>query len=160
MTATGIFKTSLALSLVMLMASVHAETYRWVDENGVVNYSQRKPRGVEAEVIGSTAPAPATAAAAAPQPGVSDTPAADNLTAEQQEMKAELEAAELERQEQIAKIRQDNCERARRVLANLSSEGRIRIQDEQGNQRAMPEEERQQRITEAQKGIVSNCSSS
>ena len=72
---------------------------------------------------------------------------------------AKLQANEQERQDTIAKIRKDNCERSRRVLDNLSSRGRIRLNQEDGSQRMMPEEERQQRIEEAQKGIVANCDS-
>lgn len=72
-------------------------------------------------------------------------------------MLAELQQNEASRQQQVEKIRQENCQRSRRVLENLTSRGRIRINQQDGTQRAMPEEERQQRISDAQQGIVANC---
>lgn len=146
-----------------------ADTYRWVDENGVVNYSERKPHGVDAELISmsasskpATAPisaAPATAPAYASSTQSGGQPGQENLSPEQQQMLAELQQNEADRQQQVEKIRQDNCERSRRVLQNLTSRGRIRINQEDGAQRVMPEEERQQRIGDAQQGIAANCDS-
>jgi hypothetical protein len=43
------------------------------------------------------------------------------------------------------------------VLQKLSSKGRIRVRDAHGEEVAMPEEERQSRIIEAQRDVVSNC---
>ena len=38
----------LAAVTLLLPLLMGTEVYRWVDENGVVNYTQTKPRGVEA----------------------------------------------------------------------------------------------------------------
>ena len=144
-----------------------ADTYRWVDDNGVVNYAERKPRGIPAErvtviegdsaslSVASQQPSPAPArnysTSTAPTSGM---PALDDR---QQDMMAELQQNEATRQEQVAKIRKDNCERSRRVLDNLSVNNRIRVRGDDGNERVITEPERQQRIAEAQQGIVANC---
>jgi hypothetical protein len=136
-----------------------AAVYRWVDENGVVNYTQMKPEGVDAELVSeatgrrgapSQPPRPAPAI-----PAESDGP---SLTDEQQKMLSDLQAAEQARQAEIARVREANCQEARDLLARLTSRGRIRITGPDGEERVMPEEERQRRIDEAQRAIVANCS--
>ena len=55
-------------------SAAHADTYRWIDDNGVVNYAERKPRDVPSERVTRIAEtkkqqqrsAGASAAAAAP----------------------------------------------------------------------------------------------
>ncbi len=68
-----------------------------------------------------------------------------------------LQSAEAQRQAQVEQIRMDNCRRSRRVLANLSNTGRIRVVDESGEQLVLSEDDRTQRISEAQQGIATNC---
>ena len=63
-------KTLLLLAAVPLLMG--AEVYRWVDANGVVNYSQMKPRGVAAEQIATDPGAPPATPEAAPAPASSE----------------------------------------------------------------------------------------
>ena len=79
------------------------------------------------------------------------------MNEDQQEMLRELQTAEADRQEQVARIRQDNCDRSRRVLNNLTAKDRVRVRDDNGIERSLPEDERQQRIADAQRGIVEFC---
>jgi hypothetical protein len=157
-------------SLSIFMSSANADTYRWVDDSGVVNYSEKKPRGIAPERVtkvasegkGRSQSPAAPAAVAAPVSQTVRTPSSNggndqNLSKEQQEMLSQLKTVESGRQQQLAKIRQDNCERSRRALDNLSANARIRVRGEDGGQRVLPEEERQQRISEAQRGVVVNC---
>lgn len=153
----------IALILCCMPALMGAEIYRWVDANGVVNYTQQKPLGIPSErVVTGTAgtrratdepPVPSTPAgpaAAAPTQNADLSPA-------QQEALDALRAAETARQTELANVRAANCERARGVLARLSERGRIRVRDDSGNERMMDEDERQTRIAEAQRGVVENC---
>ncbi len=142
-----------------------ADTYRWVDDNGVVNYAERKPRGVPDSRItrvASVTTRAGTSSSRAPSssPAPSFTPQTQNqveLTGDQQEMLRGLQQAEVDRQAQVAQIKRDNCERSRRVLANLTAKDRIRVRSETGIERVLPEEERQEKIAAAQRGIVENC---
>jgi hypothetical protein len=142
--------------LCCLPALMGAEIYRYVDANGVVNYVQQLPYGVQGERIQTNAGAPVIAEKA--QPPTTNAPAQPKLDPQQQAMLDELNKKEKARRDEIARIRQDNCKRSRQVLERLSVAGRVRVNDPDGTQRMMPEDERQQRIAEAQKGIVTNCS--
>ena len=71
-----------------------------------------------------------------------------------------LKKTEEARKEEIARIREANCTRSKDVLERLSSAGRIRVKGPDGQEVKMPEEERQSRIEEAQRGIVANCNPS
>lgn len=149
-----------------------AETYRWVDENGVVNYAERKPTGVpEAAVTALPDPRPVTVPASSPNADRSnrailpsaeprDNESLQGLDPEQAALLDELQAAEGLRRERVAKIQANNCARAQSILTNLTSKSRIRVRDDNGTERVLDEEERQERIADAQRGIAENCTAS
>jgi hypothetical protein len=147
-------------ALPMLMA---ADVYRWVDAEGVVNYTQRKPEGVDAARLQAATGQPLDAAGTryptdpteAVPAGVDPSPAAGEGP---QSLLARLQAAELARQAEVARVRESNCEQSRAVLSRLSDKGRIRVRGDEGEHRVMPEEERQERIAQAQRDVVDNCS--
>jgi hypothetical protein len=142
----------LVLAAPLLMG---AEIYRYIDSNGVVTYAQQLPYGVKGELIKTTAGAPTVAVTTVGEP---EKPAEPKLSPEQQAMLDNLKKAEQARQAEITQIREANCTRSKEVLERLSSAGRIRVKGPDGQETKMPEEERQARIDEAQKGIVANCS--
>ena len=142
--------------------SAHAEVYRWVDENGVVNYSAQPPEGNKAQKVNARAAARPSGNSALPSPAPA--PAADDATDEaselddrQQKMLEELKAIEAQRTQEIADIRRANCEKSREVLDRLTQTDRIRIRNNDGSERIIGEDERQSRISEAQRGVASNC---
>ncbi len=137
------------------------EIYRWVDENGVVNYTQQKPRGMESEAIVTNtgnrrASSRTPAQVQAPAPATSSA-TGEPLSAEQEKMLEGLKAAEQARQNEIAKIKEQNCQQARDVLARLTVKNRIRVKGADGEYTTMPEDERQERISQAQQNIVRYC---
>lgn len=153
-----------AALLVVLPCLMGAEIYRWVDENGVVNYTQQRPSNVDVDVdveqittrTGArgvsneipVTPAPPAASVGENQQG--------DLTDDQQAMLERLRSTESVRQEQVAEIRTSNCKQARTMLQDLQARGRVRVRDGDGV-RVMDEDERQQRISEAQEGVAVNC---
>jgi hypothetical protein len=145
-----------ALALLLLLPCLMgAEIYRYVDANGVVNYVQQLPYGVTGERVQTIAGASTVTEAAAPPVAKPTEPALDP---QQQAMLDDLKKADQARKDEIARIRAANCTRSREVLERLSVHGRIKVTDPDGEVRAMPEEERESRIAEAQQGIVTNCS--
>ncbi|MFU8816396.1 MAG: DUF4124 domain-containing protein [Pseudomonadales bacterium] len=153
-----------ALAIAALPLLMGADVYRWVDADGVVNFTQQKPQGFDAERVRaqtgeridrSTVSTGSTATPAARAAGGRTDPALDD---QQRSMLAGLEAAEQARRLELAKIRDANCQQARTVLEHLSTRGRIRVRGDDGSEQVMPEEERQQRIAEAQRGVAANCS--
>ena len=155
------------LALLVVPLLMGAEAYRWVDKDGVHYTQLAPPEGIKAEKIqfregGAsmrvTEEMPTPADVGTP-PAASSSPTAQdqNLTPDQQTMLENLRKAEVARQAEVVKIREANCTKARQVLEQLSATGRIRIRDAAGEERAMPEDERQTRIAEAQRAIVTNC---
>lgn len=113
---------SSASLLLMLAITASAEVYRWVDEQGVVNYGSRPPAGSKAKQVDAEAaplsvvPAPAKPASAAS--GAAEQAAlrarVRNLEAqveEQRRQRAMLQAAESERLDQA----RADCEAQRRL---------------------------------------------
>jgi hypothetical protein len=137
------------------------EIYRWIDDQGVVNYTQQKPRDKDAEAILTRSGTRATTAE--PAPTVVEAPVTsatgEPLNEEQQKMLEDLRRAEAARQEEVARIKEHNCERSRDVLERLTVKNRVRVADENGQYRVMPEDERQERISEAQENIARYCAS-
>ena len=165
-------RKSLVLFVLMgITGSVLAEeVYRWVDADGVVNFTQQRPREVTAEQISPrnsdvnivTNVAQNTAAMSGQQPQSFPATAGDQsrqMDAAQQEMLEGLRAREAQRQVALADARESNCKKSRDVLVRLTGKSRIRIRGSDGVERMMPEEERRQRIDDAQKGVANNCSS-
>lgn len=132
------------------------EIYRWIDETGVVNYTQQKPRGTESEAIVTGGGSTTRTVQEAPEP-VASVATGEPLSAEQEKMLEGLRAAEQVRQTEIAKIKQDNCQQSRDVLSRLTLKNRIRVRGEDGEYSVMPENERQDRISKAQENIARYC---
>lgn len=149
-----------------------SDYYVWVDENGVTNYSERNPKGYNAQhVTESTAlgfpqdsansrrpgrPPPAQA----PQAQSSDTPAATApASAPGQEVDPDELAAQQRAafEQEIAETKRKNCELGKRNLAQLQAYARIRVEGEDGTERLLGDEEKQARIDEARQIIRENC---
>ncbi len=154
-----------------------ATVWRSVSADGVVTYSQSQPTGIPAVPVAvadppadsSSGPETAASPTAEPQtpaPGATSDDAdgpsavasgAPKLTAEQQAALEGLRAAERARQDEARKLQLANCNRARDVLTRLTANGRIRVRDASGAERAMTEAERNARIAAAQTAVVRSC---
>lgn len=131
-----------ALLLAGFATAAAAEIYRWVDENGQAHYGDRPPKGAEAERIlpGSRSFDAASTRTSAPQPaGGDDT--------------AEAPADEAER---TARIRREQCQKARERLENYREASRIRVQEEDGVRELSPDE-RVQAIARAEADVAQLC---
>jgi hypothetical protein len=134
------------------------EIYRWVDESGVVNYTQQKPRGTDVETIATDSGGPRVVEEPITPP-LQSSATGQPLNEEQQKMLEGLQAEERNRQNEIARIKEQNCQQSRDVLSRLTIKSRIRIKGEDGEYTVMGEDERQDRIAEAQEGIALYCAS-
>ena len=136
-------------ALVFAVAGVQADTviYKWSDNSGKVIYSQTPPpSGTPFEVVKQEAPVPlGNAANNSNQQLSSVRPSRSEQRAEQ------------ERIAQSEQIRQENCAQAQTNLSSLTSRGQVTIKEGE-LYRKLTEEERQQRITEAQSQIDEFCS--
>ena len=126
--------------------------YKWVDQNGEIQYTQLPPPvGVEVLEIRS-APPPA------------DDPAAESAKLQEQvealdERMEERQAAtaEAELRAKNAEIRRQNCITARKNLGELQQGGIKRYRLPDGTVLRMTEEDRLKRIAETETAITENC---
>lgn len=137
--------------LAMLVFSSHAvaETYKWVDEDGTVHYTQTPPPpDIQAETI-------------KPPPDVNIEKAREDLQRQQELVdKIREQRLEQEKNEQLAQKerqqREENCKMARERL-NSYTQPRVRYTDDQGNRQYFTEEERQEQIQKSKDMIEEFC---
>lgn len=156
------YSTRLALITILAMPFLlGAEVYKWVDEDGVVHFSQLPQRNTAAERINVRS---GTSSHRAVQPTTSKEPTASTeaqpLTPEQQAMQDQLNKEEQSRMQNIAKARDDNCKAAQKRFDNLTQYARIRMKGADGEYRVLTEEERMKEINQAKADVVEFCSGS
>jgi hypothetical protein len=126
--------------------------YKWVDQNGAIQYTQfPPPSGIEVLEI-RNAPPPADDPAAERARLQQETEALDKRMEERKET-----AARAEQQAKNRKIRQENCAVARKNLSELQQGGIKRYRLPDGTVLRLTEEDRQKRIAETEAEIAENC---
>ncbi|GMR07975.1 MAG: hypothetical protein BMS9Abin26_0980 [Gammaproteobacteria bacterium] len=153
----------LILSLAGISATVSAAAYRWVDDEGNVQFTQEPPpQDKIAEKI-------KTLKDPRPQPASSSTEnksaeakksAGDNKAENEKDAKAQAEAEKREKarlKKEQAKRDKKNCARARANKKKLSEHPRIRFIDKKGNVTRLKDEDRLARIKEAGEQIKKLC---
>ncbi len=169
-------RSALVAGLLLCCAtgSVQAEIFRWVDANGVVNYTQQKPQGVEAVVLGKGGDrARVRYAPATPEPSSETATSESTATTGSRELQpaerqaelneaqraklAQLKADQAKAEAKLAADKQANCKQAESMLSQLTERSRIRLRGEDGSERVIGEDERQDRISRAQLTIAENC---
>lgn len=137
-----------ALAALALCSTVQAaKFYKWVDRNGVTHYSAKPPApgvGTVIKVSGSAVSAPTPA-------GAEEKPAAKNKKAAK-DFDPQAEADRLNK-EQVAK----QCSSFRKNLATMNKHSRIRLVKQDGSIEVLGEDQRQERIKEAQDFIKESC---
>lgn len=155
------YKYFLILALA-ISGNSYAELNKWVDENGKVHYSdQPPPARVKAEKLRPVYSAPAIEAASG-VPAAS-APAAPKTFAEREAeykkaQQTKKEAADKAAKEQAdAEMNKTNCNIAQQNLRALQVNSRITDVDAKGERSFMSDEQRHQRIEQAQQAISTFC---
>jgi len=134
--------------LLICSAGVSAQQiYRWVDEKGSVHFGAQPPQGVQAQRISAKAPNPGSVAAP------SANKASGVMDAKQQEIELQVknEVAEQEAERKMF------CEQTRTNLAQLRNNPRLSYVDEAGKTHMLTDEERQQRLADAEQSVKDFC---
>ncbi|MGV8890661.1 MAG: DUF4124 domain-containing protein [Pseudomonas sp.] len=118
------------------------QIYKWVDAQGITHFDALPPQGREATTVVTPSP-PAGNQAPPPRSGA---------IGDQQAIDKKVKKQVTEQQAQLKVF----CEQARTNLAQLQNNPRIR-EDVEGEMRRLTDQQRQERITEAQKQIAGNC---
>ncbi|MEW8506008.1 MAG: DUF4124 domain-containing protein [Candidatus Thiodiazotropha sp.] len=143
------FVIILCLAIVYLNP-LHAETYRWVNEDGVVTYSQTPPPDAKAETV-KIKSAPAGSSGDSKQ----RLKELRQKLADSAEDRA-LKKAQKQESEEIAKENKHNCNVARKNLEQLTALGN-RLYKVGDNYVRLTEEDRQRRMQEAREQIKEYC---
>lgn len=132
------------------MSVADARVYKWVDDEGNVQYSQTKPRDREAQTV-NTLPS-----------GTTD----DNARRQLDSLRDKADTARKDRefardygadtQARDERLRK-NCETARENLRILETASRIQDTDAQGNRYFLDEASKQAKIDETRRQIEDNC---
>jgi len=139
-------------ALILITTTLTAgKMYRWVDENGVTQYTQSPPPSGEASEVKPP-----------PPPAVSPEEAQRKLNAQRQQLEDLREDRSLAKQKtEESKEEQafntKNCQAARNNLKRLQENPRGRWMQKDGTQARYSEEERQKKINEAQDQIKEFC---
>lgn len=128
-----------------------AAMYKWVDENGVTQYTQYPPPDREYQAV-SPPPPPSE------DPEGAQKRLEELLLKQDEAYKSKSEAAaKQQKAADNAKLREQNCQTARGNLELLTTGGHRRIVGPDGNAYHPSEEERQERIAKAREQIEEFC---
>lgn len=143
----------LCLLTALLFASnlVHAQIYKWVDENGQINYTQQPPTSGDAEVVNVPPPPPVDTEQAQQE---IDQLIEQQETAEETEAEAQQEAEEAAQKQAVL---EENCRIAQQNYTQYENNPGRRVMDEEGNVTRLSEDERQQKLQELQEQIELYC---
>jgi len=138
-----------SLLLAMSATAMASQVYKWVDAQGVTHFSAQPPQDQDATSINTAIPPPKPAVAEEQKAAPTFESIADpEQAAIDEKVKQEVAAKEVERKKY--------CEDVRTNLAQLQNNPRLRMEVD-GEVRRLSEDERQSRISQAQKAIADNC---
>jgi hypothetical protein len=143
-----IFLICLSLSFPLVLT---AETYKWVDENGVVTFSQSPPPSVEAEKIKLRKTTSEGSSSKARLNSLRQ-----NLADSAEDRELQKKAKQEEKEQSALKKR--NCEAAQSNLRKLKDLGN-RLFHQGGEYKRLTEEERQSLMQKERGHIKKNCGS-
>ena len=158
--------------MVLLLAALLAPTeqahaqWKWRDANGSLIFSDRPPpRDVlDKDILGRPDTARRTAIPASAAAAASGATAAPVKTALDREVEARKKAAEQEQnvktkaeEERQARIRADNCMRARNHMAALESGQRMARTNERGEREVLDDAGRAAEMRQARDVMASDC---
>lgn len=138
--------------------SVAANIYKWVDDQGNVHYTQKKPSNAEAEKLKVPSRAPVDTSTYS-RPTLKKGDAANNSkqAAEKNQQAGEQDNEKKPETAAEKKRRMAACEQARNQLATMESSGRVRSRDKEGNTSYLTPEQKQQRMKKIQDSIAKSC---
>ena len=137
--------------LAALPALASGGLYKWVDEKGVVHYSDMPPAGKPAARLKATPPS---------SPGNAQVPARNRSWQEQLQDSNERRFQEEKQQkeaQQKAQEAEQKCLRARNALDSLKRERPLYRVDKEGERSFMEDEERRRLIDGWQQQADANC---
>ena len=138
-------------TLLCLSSPAMAKLYKWVDENGVTQYTQTPPPKADFSQV-----KPPAKPAVDPKKAQSDMEKRLEAFKERRDGSLESKAeADKEAAEKAAKT--EKCNKARKNLAFLQSHSRVRTTDKDGKATLLGEEKRQEKMKNSREVIKKYC---
>lgn len=160
-------RLSVAIALALCVAlPASAQMYKWVDEKGKVQYSDKPPPGnIKTEKLRAPPPAPAAPAPSEAKSGAAkDAAKAGPKTAAEQEQafrKRQLEASKAQeaddKKQAQARDKEEHCRRANAAVAALQLGGRQQRIDSKGERVFLDEQQIGQELAKAQQEAAAAC---
>jgi hypothetical protein len=140
----------LVLVLATLATGAHADVYKWKDAAGHIHYSDQPPNSNAAVVKGNSLPEGQSEAAMREL--------ADKELAFKQRQEDRAKAKEkADKKEETARIKQENCENARKNLEAMNQNRPIYSVDADGQRHYLSDQERADSVARNQKALADNC---
>jgi hypothetical protein len=141
---------ALFIITLLLQSAVFADSYKWTDGSGEVHYTQTPPpNGIAAQTIEGAPPPPESA-------GVTRD-AQPQVDATEEGRAGQEEQQIIQQRTELAILDQENCNTAQGNLAKLQRGGINRYLTPEGEVVRLTEEDRRQRISQAQEQIEKYC---
>jgi hypothetical protein len=157
-------KRTLILAIALAFsAAVMAQQYKWVDQNGRIQYGDAPPPGVKATPLRPPpGPAAQPSAKAADTKAVAKkgplTPAEQEAEYRKRQMEAQKEQDKRAEADQQAAAKRENCARAQENLRTLEAGGRIARTDSKGERYYLEDAQIQQEAVKARQIVQESCS--
>lgn len=144
----------LFIALGLASVGANAELNRWIDENGVVHYSDTRPIGVDTDSVRNFSGKETVAAPAQAAPG--------NYVEREVELKKSLQEKQaasdkLAKEKALQDERQRNCTNAKESLRTLEAGGRIATYDASGEKVFLDDAALELRVQDARAAVQANC---
>lgn len=148
----SMFNKGLPLGVILIAASfsAHGTFYKWVDANGVTQYTQTPPPSGQYQEMHSPPPPSGSTAEQTQQA----------TTAEKQDPPTDSKETPPPDPREMAKqlaAREQNCHLAQQRLTQLENHARLRYKAEDGTIHVMSEEEKQAKLIETRKMAEEMC---
>lgn len=147
--------TLLTLTPILAQSAI----YKWVDEQGNVQYSSEKPKDAEAEKVRVTTQPPVDRSTYR-RPGQDEAKAEGDAKPDAKDDKTKTPAEkrkETAKKAESDKLKKEMCDEARQNLAAIENSARVRIEDDKGEVRYMEEKEVDSRKKSEQERVNKYC---
>lgn len=166
--ASGLASAALLMLALAVTPAQAGTQWKWRDASGAIQYSDRPPPpGTPDSAILARPPAPARqvrtvetpalANGAAPAPTTAPKTADPELEARRKKAEDERITRQKADEDKQAKVRADNCERARGYERSLKDGLRIARTNEKGEREILDDQARNEELQRTQETIQSNC---
>lgn len=135
--------TVVLASLLLSQTALSADTYKWTDDNGQVQYTQIPPKDRPYETIKNKTKDPEAA---------TSTKSANTNKTEETGKSGDVAVAKAEAEKLAI-----NCERAKQNKEYLTTAAKVRVTDKDGNPRHLTDEERKEKMQVTELQIQNFC---